>query len=296
MTGLAWPLATAPVTRLERLVSRHDVEVAGRRVVWRQLGKGQPLVLLHGGHGTWLHWVRNVEFLARHHAVWIPDMPGYGESDAPVETRLDDLVEGVWRSLDALVGVDTPVHLVGFSFGALVATELASRRPAVRRLVLLGPAGHGGTRRPRGALHAWQDQVAGSPEWLDTMRHNLLMHMLHDECSIDDVALQVHGQACLATRFHSREISRAAGLRQALDAYAGPVLMVWGAHDVTADPATAGAQLTSGHPQREIAVIEQAGHWVQYEQADRINALLHGWMNSPQREPVNPTVQAVAPG
>lgn len=274
----AWPLTTEPVARLERLARRHDVEVSGRRVTWRRLGGGQPLVLLHGGHGTWLHWVRNLEFLARHHEVWVPDMPGYGDSDAPGGPGLDDLVQGLRHSLDALVGPDTSIGLAGFSFGGRVAAALASCRPAVSRLALLGPAGHGGTRRPRGALQPWQQLAAGSPAWLAAIRHNLLMHMLHDERSVDDVALQVHGQACLATRFHSKMISRAGGLQQDLDTYGGPVLLVWGAHDVTADPASVGPQVVAGHAQRQAVVVEDAGHWVQYEQADRVNALVRQWM------------------
>jgi CubicO group peptidase (beta-lactamase class C family) len=42
----------------------------GPSVTWRRFGSGPHLVLLHGGHGSWLHWVRNIEFLARHlHAL-----------------------------------------------------------------------------------------------------------------------------------------------------------------------------------------------------------------------------------
>lgn len=273
-----WPLATEQVARLERLAHRHDVVVDGRVVAWRRLGSGPPLILLHGGHGSWLHWARNLESLARQHEVWVPDMPGYGDSDPPEGTGLDDLVDGIRRSLDVLVGADAPVRLAGFSFGGRVAAALASQRPAVSRLVLLGPAGHGGTRRPRGALQTWQDLEAGSVQWLETMRHNLLVHMLHHQSSVDDMALQVHGQACLDTRFHSKRISRAGGLQQSLDAFGGPVLLVWGEHDVTADPGSAGPQLAAQSPLRQVVVIEDAGHWVQYEQADRVNALVREWM------------------
>lgn len=278
VAAAAWPLATEEVARLERQVCRHDVVVHGRTVVWRRLGQGSPLVLLHGGHGSWLHWVRNLEVLAQQHEVWVPDLPGYGESDTPQETDLNALVEATHHSLDALVGADTPIRLLGFSFGGLVAATLAARHPAVVRLALLGPAGHGGIRRPRGELQAWQQLTLGSAPWQDAMRHNLLMHMLHEPSCIDDLALQVHGQSCLAARFHSKKISRAAGLQPALDAYAGPALLVWGEHDVTADPITVGPMLTEQRPQRTFMVIEDAGHWVQYERADRVNALVRTWM------------------
>lgn len=278
MTAPVWPLATQEVARLERLAQRHDVTVDGRSVAWRRLGRGQPLVLLHGGHGSWLHWARNLEFLAQHHEAWAADLPGYGDSDPVAGTSLDDLVDATRQSLDALLGAATPVRLVGFSFGGLVAATLASRRPAVSHLALLGPAGHGGARRPRGSLKSWKDLAIGSADWLEVMRHNLWVHMVHDASRVDDLAMQVHGQSCLATRFHSKWISRAGGLHQVLDAYPGPVLLAWGEHDVTADPASAGSQLAARQPRREVVVVEDAGHWVQYEQADRVNALLRQWM------------------
>lgn len=278
MTVTTWPLATEEVAHLERLALRYDVAVNGRSVAWRRFGRGEPLVLLHGGHGSWLHWVRNLEFLAQDHEVWVPDLPGYGNSGPVGGAGLDDLVDATSRSLDALVGAGTAFRLVGFSFGGLVAATLASRRPAVSRLALLGPAGHGGIRRPGGPLRSWKDLAVGSAEWLDVMRHNLQMHMLHDASRVDDLAMQVHGQSCLATRFHSKRISRAGGLQQVLDFYPGPVLLAWGEHDVTADPASAGSQLATQRPQREVVLVEDAGHWVQYEQADRVNALIRDWM------------------
>lgn len=279
MTSAAsWPIATDQVARLERLSARHEVFVNSRTVTWRRFGQGDPLILIHGGHGSWLHWVRNVEYLAQHHEVWVSDLPGYGDSDPPGSPGLEGLVDATCSSLDMLLGPSRPVRLIGFSFGGLIAATLAARRPAVVQLALLGPAGHGGIRRPRGELQAWQGLPTGSPEWNAAMRHNLLVHMLHAPSRIDDLALQVHGQSCLATRFHSKKISRASGLQPALDAYAGPVLMVWGEHDVTADPRTLGPQLTRAWPQRELEVIEDAGHWVQYEMAERVNALIQAWM------------------
>lgn len=274
MTSSAWPCAADAVAQLERRVERHAVRVGACQVAWRRLGEGVPLVLLHGGHGSWLHWARNLEALAARHAVWVPDLPGFGDSDVAPGPGLDGLLDATLRSLDALVGPGTPIRLAGFSFGGLVAATLAARRHGVLDLSLLGPAGHGTARRPRGALQAWRELPTGSAAWLDAMRHNLLMHMLHDARSIDPLALQVHGQACLGTRFHSKSISRRGGLQAALAAYAGPVLQIWGAHDVTAHPDRTAALLAEGRNGWRSVVVPDAGHWVQYEAAAQVNALL----------------------
>src|SRR5262249_18899096 len=63
---------------------------------WGLGGAGPPVVLLHGGSGSWTHWARNIMPLARHFTVWVPDLPGFGDSGLPpgVETAeaLADIV------------------------------------------------------------------------------------------------------------------------------------------------------------------------------------------------------------
>ena len=71
--------------RLDAEAQRTESPCGDGSMVWRSWGEGPPLVLLHGASGSWTHWIRNVLPLARHHRVLAPDMPGYGESDAPPE-------------------------------------------------------------------------------------------------------------------------------------------------------------------------------------------------------------------
>jgi pimeloyl-ACP methyl ester carboxylesterase len=255
----------------------------GGQVCWRGFGAGTPVVLVHGGHGSWLHWVRNIEALAAHHAVWVPDLPGFGDSDAPGE-GMEALLAPTLSTLDALVGTDTPIGLVGFSFGGLVAAHMAAQRPRVRRLALLGPGGHTGRRRPKGELinwkPAWREGDAVTME--QAMRHNLAMHMLSGAAAdLDALAVRVHTDACVRTRFRSKDISRAGGLTDALAAYGGPTLLAWGEHDVTAEPVVIAPVLAAALPGARTALVAEAGHWVQYERAEEVNALLRGWLDEP---------------
>lgn len=254
---------------------------AGGQVCWRGFGRGSPVVLVHGGHGSWLHWARNIEALAAQHTVWVPDLPGFGDSDAPEGEGLAALLDPTLFTLDALIGPHTPLQLVGFSFGGLVAAHLAARRPRVRRLALLGTGGHQGARRPKGELLNWKPAWhAGDAAALEqAMRHNLAMHMLSGTADgIDPLALRVHTEACVRTRFRSKAISRAGGLAGALTVYAGPTLLVWGEHDVTAEPERIAAVLAAPLPEARTRVVNGAGHWVQYERADVINPLLLDWL------------------
>lgn len=262
-------------------MQRHTVDSHGGQVVWRTFGTGQPLVLLHGGHGNWLHWVRNIEALALNRRVCVPDMPGYGESSAMDVSELGPLVQRLSGSLNQLVGSSTGIDLVGFSFGGLVAANLAARRGSIQKLALLGPAGHGGTRRPRLALQSWSlaAQTGDESGLQSIMRHNLLAHMLHEESSVDELALHVHTEACLKTRFRSKPISRSGQLWELLSDPRSEILVICGEHDVTLDPQQLVSQLALSVPEAKSIVVQDAGHWVQYESAPVVNTLLNKWLN-----------------
>jgi pimeloyl-ACP methyl ester carboxylesterase len=275
--------ADAFIAALDSSAQRHDVVFDGSHITWRRFGAGPALVLLHGGHGSWLHWARNIGAWCTGRSVWVPDLPGYGDSSPPAEPSLAALVDATTRTLDTLVGSSTPIALVGFSFGGLVAANLAARRPGVAQLALLGPAGHGSARRPRGDLRAWRDAADSHDEaaLAEVMRHNLAMHMLHGADAIDALALRIHTSACLKTRFHSKAISRAGGLAQALERHHGPLLLAWGEHDVTVVPERVAASLGQGRASCRTRLVPGAGHWVQYEAAEAINQLLLGWLDDP---------------
>ena len=258
----------------------HKPEHQGRHVCWHEFasneGDGPPLVLLHGGHGNWQHWARNIEALATRFTVWVPDMPGYGESDTPPEPTLASLVNLLQATLDQLLGAATPIRLAGFSFGGLVAATLAAQRPHIERMALLGPGGHGGPRRPAGALVSWRAaKESGDAEALaQVMRHNLGVHMLHEPQSIDAEAVRIHTAACLSTRFYSKGISHAGGLAAALARYNGPLLLAWGEHDVTAVPEVTARTFSEGRVDCETHIVPGAGHWVQFEGAGVVNGVV----------------------
>jgi hypothetical protein len=72
-------------------------------MVWRLWGNGPPLVLLHGGYGSWMHWIRNVLPLSRRFTVAAPDLPGLGESATPPEPHTaEGLAQIIADGLDAV--------------------------------------------------------------------------------------------------------------------------------------------------------------------------------------------------
>ena len=269
--------ARARIASLDRLAVRHSLPLpSGGAMAWRCFGSGPPLVLIHGGHGSWLHWIRNIEALSAGHTLWLPDLPGYGDSDPIESSGIDKIVGAVARSLDTLLGAGTAADLCGFSFGGLVASRVAAQRGRVRKLAVIGTAGHGLKSRYTLEMRNWR--LAREPEVLmSALRNNLAALMLRDPAAIDALALQVHRACCTATRFRSKTISRVALLRPILEGVDAPVLLVWGEHDLTTDPEAAARAISEGHERISWRIVPGAGHWAQYERADEVNRLLREW-------------------
>jgi pimeloyl-ACP methyl ester carboxylesterase len=118
--------------------STRTIEVEGRRLVWRSLGSGPPLLLINGYAATGADWDPTfLAALSAEHSVLCPDNRGMGESDLG-ETALS--VDGMAADLEALLdalGVGS-LPVVGWSMGGFVAQRLAETAPGrVSALALL---------------------------------------------------------------------------------------------------------------------------------------------------------------
>jgi pimeloyl-ACP methyl ester carboxylesterase len=221
---------------------RHATPCGDGELVWHTWGQehGEPLVLLHGGSGSWTHWIRNVEALAAAgRRVVVPDLPGFGDSARPPGGQDADFVApALAAGLRELLG-DEPVDVVGFSFGGLTGALMAAAHPErVRRLVLVGAPGLG-LRGKRLTLRSWRHE-ADQAERLAAHRSNLATLMLYRDEAIDDLAVSL--QAC-------------------------PVDAIYGEKDALYRETLAAVQPLLEKAPRfgELVLLPEVGHWVQYE-------------------------------
>ncbi len=120
----------------------HEVSYGRGHVSWHEYGdaktEGMPLILLHGGHGSWEHWHHNVEELSEHFHVFVPDMPGFGNSSFFDSQLQAGMISPLVVTINDLIGKDKQIQIAGFSFGGFVAAHLANQRLGVTKLALLG--------------------------------------------------------------------------------------------------------------------------------------------------------------
>ena len=107
------------------------------------VGSGEPVVLLHSSMSSKKQWEAMTTRLAPRHRVIAVDLHGYGDNALPLadaEFELDDEVDLVAARVNAVVDRHTPIHLVGHSYGAIVALRFAHQHPGrVRSLSLYEP-------------------------------------------------------------------------------------------------------------------------------------------------------------
>ncbi len=277
--------------------TRHTTPCGDGVLVWHRWGPagGAPVVLLHGGSGSWTHWLRNIDALAAAgHAVLVPDLPGFGDSAAPPDGQDADVLPG-WleQGLQRLIG-NVPVALVGFSFGALVAGLWSQAQPArVARLVLVGSPGLSAERLPPLDLRRWDSLPPGDAR-LAVHRHNLLQLMLAQAAAATPLAVALHAANVERDRLRQRRLMLTDAMARLLPQLACPVHGIWGALDVlyASRLPLIGQVLGTAPGFRDLVLLPDAGHWVAFEAAPAFNAALVAALAAPDAAPT----PARAPG
>ena len=254
---------------------RHATPLGDGELAWHEWGMedAEPLLLLHGGSGSWTHWIRNVEALAAAgRRVLVPDLPGFGDSARPPGGQdADAVAPAVADALPVLLG-ERPVDVVGFSFGGLCGALMAATHPQrVRRLVLVGAPGLG-LRDRRLPLTSWRDQPTVEGR-LAAHRNNLAALMLHGE--VDELAVALQAANVPRDRMQRRKLAMTDILARTLPTLQCRVDAIYGEQDALYRevlPAL-GTKLSEGKA-REFLLIPGAGHWVPYEDPPAFHAAL----------------------
>ena len=244
-------------------------------MVWRVWGAGEPLILLHGGTGSWTHWIKTISVLSQRFELWVPDIPGLGDSAMPPEPRTPaSIADAMAVGVDQLFPAGLPLRLAGFSFGGHVAGLIAARRPnCFKQLILIGVAGLGLRADPREPFAKTRtgmtaDQVAA------VYQQNLEVLMFADPRNIDALAIHLQIENVRRARFRSRAFAATDDLARALADVPAPLSTIWGTLDTIARPSVEARLdvLRRHHPELDVRLIEGSGHWVMYEAADQFNA------------------------
>jgi len=272
----------ALIDTLDKASTRRTTPVGDGDLVWRIWGNGEPLVLLHGGTGSWMHWMRNIEDLSRDFMLLVPDIPGSGESASPgLPTSVEKVAAALLAGIDLILGPQARFAIAGFSMGGLISgfvTKLAGDR--VTTLVLVGAVGTTARRGTLAPMKSWR-RLPTDEEKRAAHRTNLEILMVRDPNAVDEPALYMQFHNAERSRVRGKHINPTGDLSTTLPSFRGRLASIWGEHDATAGPYLheRREKLEQFKPGSTFDVIPGAGHWVQYEAPDAFNRLLRQRLN-----------------
>lgn len=251
----------------------------------RYLMSGSPdkplLLLLHGVGGHAEAYSRNLGPHAEHFWVVAMDMLGHGWTDKPdSDYQVRDYAQHVLAVMRALGR--SKAHVSGESLGGWVATYLAVHHPdAVDRLVLNTAGGWTAHPEVMARIKSLSNEAAADPSWARIRAR--LEFLMCDKAMVSDDLIETRRAIYAQPGFEAAmrrimclqdmDVRRPNMITEAqYRSIAAPTLVVWTSHDPTATPEE-GKQIADMIPNARYVVMNQCGHWPQFEDADLFNGL-----------------------
>ena len=232
-------------------------------VHFEALGRGKPLLLLHGWLGSWRYWVPVMEELSVDYRVYAFDFWGFGDSDRR-SGRYD--IESYIQLLDAFVEnlgiLHRPLPVVGHALGAVVALFWAVRNPdRTDRIMAVNMPLEGTSINPRlmmpGALTQFGKAFNHQPANFEALQLEVLKAdeeaVISSVRSVEDLDI-------------AREVRR-------IDL---PVLLVFGDQDEIVTPSN-DRDFSSSEFVRQI-FLSESGHFPMLDECPKFNRLLRDYL------------------
>jgi 3-oxoadipate enol-lactonase len=259
----------------------HDVD--GLYVV--EVGAGPPVLLLHGIGSSARSFHHQLQVLGDSFRMLAWDAPGYARSADPEGVLdLDGYADAAATVLE--VADAAPAHIVGVSWGGVIAARLAVRRPDhVRSLVLADSTRGSGTSAEKAAAMLRRgDELAqlGAQEFASSRAHRLVSPAAPDElveqvvnAMADAVRLPgyAYAAASMAETDHTDLLAR----------IAVPTLVLVGEHDSVTPPEES-KRLAAAIRGAEFDVIEGAGHLSNLERPSQFTDRVRRFLDAQERD------------
>ena len=266
------------IAPLEGQATQYRTPCGEGDLVWRRWAKpdAPPVVLAHGGSGSWTHWLKTLPALIPHYDVWAIDLPGLGDSAMPPKPFTPaSSGKVVARGLRQLIPAERRPQLVTFSFGGhvgtFVAIELGSH---LGSFTVSGCSALG--LHPKLEDFPKERSTMSAAERRGVHAKLLQILMIADPSRIDDLAIDIQAANIAKARFKSREFAVTTEIKERLADVRVPLRAIWGARDVLASPSVDAVFdiLRLHHPELVTRVVADAGHWLMYEQPEGFNRAL----------------------
>jgi pimeloyl-ACP methyl ester carboxylesterase len=272
----------------------HEVDLHGHRAVYRTIGSGPNLVLIHGMINSSRHWETVATRLAGSYRVIAPDLIGHGEAATPRGDYSLGAHAASIRDLLTTIGVERAT-IVGHSLGGGVAMQFFYQFPQrTERLALISSGGLGQEVSPllRGAAmpgSATLLKLAAQPRLVGVLDGT--GKRLRERGNSTGVYLQAVARALAPLQEDGSRRAFLQTLRAVIDVHGQrvsardrlyllgemPTLIVWGERDRTI-PVEHGIEAERSIPNCRFETLPRAAHFPNLEDPEGLAAILGDWM------------------
>jgi 3-oxoadipate enol-lactonase len=253
------------------------------RLNWIRTSADRPetVVLIHAVGHDLTYWDRQIEALRAEYNVIAFDLPGHGRSSgAPEDWSFDHAAAVVGRLIEE-VSIK-PVHLVGISFGGMIAQITTLARPdLVRSLTLIGTASHFPEEMRKGMrARAETVRAAGMAAVVQSSLERWFTPETRTQRPdiIDRVTKTLIADDP-ATHAAIWDVISTLDIRTKLWQIRCPTLILVGEHDPSTPP-TVARGLSEAIRGAKIKVISDASHIVTVEAPTAVNDALEAFLNA----------------
>ncbi len=232
-------------------------------VHYEALGRGKPVIFLHGWLGSWRFWWPTMQQMSQRYRTYAFDLWGYGDTSKLATLYTFDAYVSLLQAFMDEMGI-WQASLVGHSFGALLALHFANLEPdrAERIMAVTLPTDVPGTAARLGAsAKAAIDRVLNRNQ-LD------YQELVVEACKADNNALLASARS--VTGLDPRNDIHPVKI---------PVVLAYGERDPIVPPPDDG-WLPGGNPLVRQVLLGESRHFPMLEEAAKFTRLLSDFMNA----------------
>lgn len=236
-------------------------------------GSGIPVFLMHGIGSSGEIFLEQFQELGTDFHVVAWDAPGYGRSgDSPNRLRMDDFADLAAACIrDAF---DSGAHVIGMSWGGVIATRLALRHPGLVRSLVLGSSTVGSATTPEQAeaMIARRSQLdeLGAVTFASQRAPRLIAE--NAPAAVKQAAVELMSQSIRLPGYGDAAVSMAeTDHTPDLARISQPTLVIWGENDQITGHRAA-VPLLAGIPGAVGVEVKEAGHLTNWESPENFNS------------------------
>ncbi len=255
-------------------------------------GRGEPLILIHGWSNSWIGWTLLARELSPYYKLYMPDLPGFGDSDALPRYSLEIINRYLSEFIKSYV--PNPKAIIGASSGTFVATHVVDTEGFNTSLILIGAV----LKRRRTALikETYSKLLSFSQD--SKLAHRAFEKIIKNRYSAYFVEKYIH-----AYRFDKELVDlyfvpgrkKVNGksyiqlgvaimgyiLDEELKSLSQKTLLIFGSSDKYVSAKTAEAFVkNANNPNLSVEIIDKAGHSPSYEQPKKTAQVIREYLGN----------------